>query len=132
MGVVAREPSGCDSPSCFSSSSPCSSSPSAGGSRSQSRQREISRRGRNRERNLRDPPSLGRNHLEVEVENQSLPPSTMQSGQKNQLVALVGGIWLARTVPFVRRAVCSVDTLCRTNATKNIPLRDAQEFKATL
>merc|ERR1711936_943502 len=131
MGV-AREPSGCDSPSCFSSSSPCSSSQSAGGSRSQSRQRERSRRGRNRERNLRDPPSLGRNHLEVEVENQSLQQSTMQSGQQNLLVVLVGGIWPARTVPFVRRVVCSVDILCRTNATKNIPLRDAQEFKATL
>merc|ERR1711962_854342 len=128
MGVVPREPSGCDSPSCFSSSSPCSSSLSAGGSRSQSRQREKSRRGRNRD----DPPSLGRNHLEVEVESQSLPPSTMQSGQQNLLVVLVGGIWLARTVPFVRRVVCSVGILCRTNATKNIPLRDAQEFKATL
>merc|ERR1712013_141391 len=118
MGVVAREPSGCDSPSCFSSSLPCSSSPSAGGSQSQSLQREKSQRGRNQERNLRDPPSLGRNHLEVEVESQSLLPSTMQSGQKNLLVVLVGGIWLARTVPFVRRVVCSVGTLCRTNATK--------------
>merc|ERR1711962_969610 len=108
------------------------SSPSAGGSRSQSRRRERSRRGRNRERNLRDLPSLGRNHLEVEGGNQSLPPSTMQSGQQNLLVALAGGIWLARTVPSARRVVCSVDILCRTNATKNIPLRDAQEFKATL
>merc|ERR1711962_1172296 len=130
MGVVARESSGCDSPSCFSSSSPCSSSPSAGGSQNQSRQREKSRQGRNRERNLRDRPSLGRNHLEVE--NQSLLPSTMQSGQQNLLVVLVGGIWLAKTVPFVKRVVCSVDILCRTNATKNIPLRDVQEFKATL
>merc|ERR1719204_2327473 len=38
----------------------------------------------------------------------------------------------SRTVPFVRRVVCSVGILCRTNATKNIPPSDAQEFKATL